>query len=298
MLSSVMQFFNGGIKVARLLVGLKAGLTAGASGIANAVASGDVAGVFTTVGSSGTGKMPPWQPGRLALVWNQGANTMTLYSAEGATIPTGLAQKVQFTGATGTKTAGDTGISVVSGSFYLFVGSYDATGAYPVWNLAAFGQSAGAFNGSVGATTPNTGAFTTLSASGTATMAEVDATKVVSTGVVSGTFLDGSAADAISSAGSGQSDATALTAAVNRISTVSATTTGVKLPPIATVGVGGMVMVQNNDGTNACHVYSAGSETIDTQTGSTGVTLSHAKSAIFFAVTSAKWISIGGVFSA
>lgn len=288
MLYSVMQFFNGGIKVARILLGFKAGLTAGASGIANAVASGDIAGVFTTVGAGGTGKMPPWQPGRLALVWNQGANTMTLYSAEGATIPVGLAQKVQFTGATGTKTAGDTGISVTSGSFYLFVGSYDPTGAYPVWNLAAFGASGGAFNGTVGSVTPADGSFTTIEASGVIT----GSSRVI------GTFLSGSASDAVSSAGSGQSDATALTAQVNRISTVSATTTGVKLPPIATVGVGGMVMVQNNDSANSCHVYSAASETIDTAAGSTGVILSHAKSSIFFAVTAAKWISINGGFSA
>lgn len=282
MLSSVMQIFNGGIKVARILVGFKAGLTAGASGIANAVASGDVAGVFTTVGSSGTGKMPPWQPGRLALVWNQGANTMTLYSAEGATIPAGLAQKVQFTGATGTKTAGDTGISVASGSFYLFVGSYDATGAYPVWNLAAFGQSAGAFNGSVGATTPNTGAFTTVTASGN---------------ISTSTFFQGSVSASVTAAGSSQADGTALTSETNVIATNSATTKGVILPSAATVGIGGKCYLINAT-SNACHVYGAGSDTIDGTAGATGVTLTNAHRAVFIVSAAGAWVSMGMVAGA
>lgn len=135
MLSSVMQFFQAGIKTTRLLVGIKAALTAGTS-ISNATGAKEFAGIFTTVASSGTGKMPPWQNGRLAVVLNQGANNLTLYSYEGAAIPTPYAQKVQFQPplqSTG-MTPGDTGITVATGKSVWFIGSLDPTGAYPVWN--------------------------------------------------------------------------------------------------------------------------------------------------------------------
>ncbi len=134
MAGAVMQFFQGGIKTNRLLVGIKAALTAGAAGIANAVGMGALVGIYTTVAASGTGRMPPWQVGRLALVMNQGANSLTVYSFEGANILAGFAQKVQFASASGALTAGDTGITLANSKAAWFVGSLDPTGAFPVWN--------------------------------------------------------------------------------------------------------------------------------------------------------------------
>lgn len=136
MLSSIMQLFNGGIKTSRLLVGLKAAITAGASGIANAVGFKDMVGIYTTVAASGTGKMPFWQTGRIAVAINQGANSITLYSAEGATVPVGQTNIVQFQPPLQSSglTAGTTGISLGAGKSMWFIGSMDPNGVYPVWN--------------------------------------------------------------------------------------------------------------------------------------------------------------------
>jgi len=281
MMSSVMQYFNGGIKVRRLLVGLKAAITAGAVGIANAVGFDGLVGIFTTVAASGTGKMPPWQLGRLAMVWNQGANAMTLYSAEGATIPVPYAQKVQFASATGGLTAGDTGISLASGAFMLLVGSLDATGVYPVWNEAAFGVSAGVFNGTVGATTPNTGAFTTISSSGLASLngltlstIETPANDVGVTASTTQTLIGG----------------TPLTGQVNQISVTANTGDSVTLPALA---VGQSCLVINSGGHNAWVYPHASGVAIDGGAAGAKVVLTTLYAALFTCVATNTIVSSG-----
>lgn len=266
MQSGIMQFFNGGIKVRRLLVGIKAAITAGAVGIANAVGFDGLVGIFTTVAASGTGKMPPWQLGRLAMVWNQGANAMTLYSAEGATVPVPYAQKVQFAAATGGLTAGDTGISLASGGFMLLVGSLDATGAYPVWNEAAFGVSGGAVNGTVGATTPNTGAFTTLSSSGLATLASATVTAALAVGgnlkkSIQGALTAGTTHTLVG--------ATAITADIAVITICANTADAVALP---TMAVGQEIEIINTAGHNAA-VWPQAAQQIDGAGAGTAVVL-------------------------
>ncbi len=269
-IAGVMARFLGAVKIGRLYLSHQTtGLTAfSTGGQTNATLLNRVLNVVGTVAANGDSvKLMPIVQSDVVIVVNKSAShSLTVFTNE--------TSGVSING-----TAGSTGVSISAGG----TGIFFATDPANWYALIA---------------TATAGSFTTLSASGTATMAEVDATKVVSTGIVSGTFLDGSATDGISAAGTTQGTATALTTAVNRVSTVSATTAGVSLPAIASVGVGGTVVVQNNDGANAMHVYSAGSETIDAATGSTGVILSHGKTALYFAVTAAKWISIGAVFSA
>lgn len=84
-----------------------------------------------------------------------------------------------------------------------------------------------------------------------------------------------SVASGLTSSGTTRADALALTKDINVIGTAAAST-GVVLPPSATVGVGGKVSVFNS-GANAIKVYAAGSDTIDGTTGATGVTLTNAK---------------------
>lgn len=278
MMSGVMQFFNGGIKVRRLLVGIKNAITAlSGGGQTGAPVIDGLAGVVTTVAAGNNSVlMPPWQNGRLALVWNQGANAMQLFSFE-SVAPAPLPNVTQFVGATGTKVAGTTGISVASGAFYLFVGGLDATGAYPVWNEAAFGTSAGVFNGTVGATTPNSGVFTTVTVEDNLT---VDG------------FSQGSVSAAVATAGSSVTNATALTAETNVIATNSASTQGCILPPTATVGVGGKCYVINTVAT-AFNLYGAGSDTIDGTTGSTGITFGASFRAAFIVSAAGAWVSYG-----
>lgn len=129
-------------------------------------------------------------------------------------------------------------------------------------------------NAVIGGTTAAAGTFTTVTAAA-----------LVSTG-----FVDASAGDTISAAGTTRADATALTKAINHLTTVAAST-GVILPASATVGIGGMVLVVN-DGASAAKVYAAGSDTIDGTAGTTGVTLTNAKRSLFVVVSAGKFSSM------
>lgn len=124
-------------------------------------------------------------------------------------------------------------------------------------------------------------------------------TSVTLTGnfVTSAGYVDVSVGNALTAAGTTRADALALTKAVNNVTTAAAST-GVILPSAATVGVGGMVVVFNA-GANTIQVYAAGSDTIDTVAGSTGVPLTNAKRAIYIVVAANTYVSAQlGVVSA
>lgn len=121
---------------------------------------------------------------------------------------------------------------------------------------------------------------------------------LTATGAIAGAagFVTLSAATAIASAGSTVTDATALTKGINNVTTVSANTTGVKLPLVATVGVGGFVVVLNTSATSM-HVYGLGSDTVDGIAAGTGTTQAGGTRAIYFAVAAATYISLAGAAS-
>jgi hypothetical protein len=123
------------------------------------------------------------------------------------------------------------------------------------------------------------------------------ATGVFSGSVASGGFIASSVGNALTAVGTNRATALALTASINNVTTAGSGT-GVTLPSVATVGVGGSVIVFNA-GANAIKVYGAGSDTIDGTPGATGVTLTNAKRCVYIAVAAATWISAQmGVVSA
>lgn len=92
--------------------------------------------------------------------------------------------------------------------------------------------------------------------------------------------------NALTAAGTTRTDALALTSTINNVTTAGAGT-GVTLPASAV----GQAIVVFNGGANAIKVYGAGSDTIDGVAGSTGVTLTNAKRAIFYCVAANTYIS-------
>jgi hypothetical protein len=165
-------------------------------------------------------------------------------------------------------TAGATGVVLPNGFramfFCLTAGAWQS-----IMGPISAASLKGPFDGVIGANTPAAGTFTNATATG---------------------FFDASAGDTISAAGTTRADATAMTKAVNHLTTVAAST-GVILPASATVGIGGSVVVVN-DGVAAAKVYAAGSDTIDGTAGATGVTLTNAKRALFVVVASGKFVSM------
>lgn len=93
-------------------------------------------------------------------------------------------------------------------------------------------------------------------------------------------------AAALTSTGTTRTDALALTAQFNRIETAGAGT-GVILP----AAVVGVPVVVFNDGSNAIKVYGAGTNTVDGQAATTGVTLTNAKRAIFIPFGAGAYVS-------
>jgi hypothetical protein len=115
--------------------------------------------------------------------------------------------------------------------------------------------------------------------------------------VVAGGYVDESVGNALTAVGTTRADALALTKNINNV-TAAGAGTGVVLPAVSAAGVGAAVVVFNA-GANAMQVYGAGSDTIDGVAGSTGVPLTNAKRAIFYAVAANTWISAQlGVVSA
>lgn len=144
-----------------------------------------------------------------------------------------------------------------------------------------------------------------VSATGLAVTGLVSATTSVSatttvtagTNLVATAYIQGSVGNALTAAGSDRATSLALTKSINNVTTAAAST-GVTLPAVATVGIGGSVIIFNA-GANAIQVYGDGSDTIDGVAGATGVPLTNAKRAVFIAVAAATWISAQlGVVSA
>lgn len=90
------------------------------------------------------------------------------------------------------------------------------------------------------------------------------------------TFFGGSLATGLAAVGSSRSDALALTAQNNIVATAASSAVGVVLPAASAVGVGNAVRVVNDGPSNAFHIYSAGSDTIDGTAGATGKNLTNA----------------------
>lgn len=102
--------------------------------------------------------------------------------------------------------------------------------------------------------------------------------------------INGSVASAVSAAGSSQSDATALKASINYVSTV-ASGAGVQLYD----GVVGDSQIVHNAGANALTVYPPSNDSIQVASANTGVTLPTNTTCIYIKVTSTKWIGIQSV---
>ena len=101
-------------------------------------------------------------------------------------------------------------------------------------------------------------------------------------------------ANALTALGTSRANALALTATVNNLTTVGAST-GVILPP----SVVGKAVIIFNAGASPLAVYGNGSDTIDTIAGATGVVLTNAKRCIYFCVAANTYISAQlGVVSA
>lgn len=111
------------------------------------------------------------------------------------------------------------------------------------------------------------------------------------------TFPNLSTAAALVAVGTNRATALALTACQNFIATAAAST-GVVLPAASLVGVGGWVDIYNG-GANPIQVYGAGSDTIDTVAGATGVPLANAKRCRYTVTAALTWVSAQlGVVSA
>lgn len=119
-----------------------------------------------------------------------------------------------------------------------------------------------------------------------------------SAGNVAAAFFDVSTGNGLTAVGTNRATALVLANGLNTLSTVGPGT-GALLPSAAIVGIGGAVIVFNQDATNAAQIYGTGSDTIDTVAGSTGVVLTHAKRCLYFVVAANTWISAQlGVVSA
>lgn len=192
--------------------------------------------------------------------------------------------------------SGDQSVSgnlTVAGSTTL-TGDAALSGALSVTGASTL--NGGIVGGSTADIAINTNKFTVTASSGNALVAGT----LVSTGVhtanggVVTTGLRVDATTTISAAGTSVSDATALAASVNNVTTVSASTAGVKLPACAA----GKIVVVNNLGANSMHVYGAGSDTVDGAAAATGVVLTNTKRAIFVGVSATAYISLMGIPSA
>lgn len=124
--------------------------------------------------------------------------------------------------------------------------------------------------------------------------------------LVDGTFLDTiidqvnnprSVGAGLTAVGTNRATALVLTSLLNVI-TAAAGGTGVLLPSAASVGLGNSVLIFN-DGASAIQVYGAGSDTIDTIAGATGVVLTNAKRCQYWVTAALTWESAQlGVVSA
>jgi|GEM_PF-3389812 len=108
---------------------------------------------------------------------------------------------------------------------------------------------------------------------------------------VAATYASQSYAGGLVAVGSSRTNALALTAAINRVVTAASSAVGVILPASATIGVGGTVTVINDGPGNSFKVYAAGSDTIDTIAGTTGVVLTNAFQCVYQVDTAGAFVS-------
>lgn len=103
-------------------------------------------------------------------------------------------------------------------------------------------------------------------------------------------YLTQAVADNVSAhAGGGQGAATALTAQINRITTVATAGDSVKLPASAV----GLEIVAANNGANPMQVYGAGSDTINGVASATGVSQMPNSVVTYVCTTSGAWLANG-----
>ena len=227
------------------------------------------AGKFTTLSASDTVTLSP--TGKNVVMSPSGAGVVTVAPntagtmdnmAIGGTTP--LAGKFTTLDATSTVTLSPANKNVVA--------SPSGTGVVTI----APNTSGSMNNMAVGDVTPLTGVFTTL---------------------VSTVHTERSVGNGLTAIGSDRGGSLALTKDVNNVTT-AATGTGVTLP----TGVIGMevdVYIDSGVAGAAVQVYAAGSETIDTVAGATGVPLTKGKRCRFTFVAANTWISAQwGVVSA
>lgn len=110
------------------------------------------------------------------------------------------------------------------------------------------------------------------------------------TTVTAGTYVKGAAATSITAyAGGGQTNATALTAQINHVTTVATAADSVKLP----VSAAGMsVTVINGAASNSMQVFGAGTDTINDVATATGVAQAAGKSATYHCPVAGKWYRV------
>jgi hypothetical protein len=94
--------------------------------------------------------------------------------------------------------------------------------------------------------------------------------------VSAGDLLSGGIAVGLAAVGTNRGNSLALTKRTNIVATAASAAVGVTLLSAASLGIGGFVDVYNDGPSNAFHVYAAGSDTIDTIAGATGVVLTNA----------------------
>jgi hypothetical protein len=128
-----------------------------------------------------------------------------------------------------------------------------------------------------------TGGFTTLTASGNVTGANVIATSYDITGVTT----------SITASGTTQGGATALTKAINIVSTVSAGANGVVLP----TAVAGMSIYITNNGSTALNVYPASGGQVNA--GGTNAAYSQpvGSTVHYIAPTTTQWYTVTGTYA-
>ena len=183
----------------------------------------------------------------------------------------------------------------------------------PTWTAlttaTGAGTYTGTFDGLVGSITPAAAIATTIAGTD-ATDSTTTTTGALKTagglGVVKAAFIGttlnvagivtmGSIGTALTAVGTSRTDALALTKQFNKIATVGATTAGVILPASA---VGVPIFVWNSAASNSMHIYGAGSDTIDGNAGSAGVTMAHAMGGMFMCVATNTYVSFAAANSA
>jgi len=132
----------------------------------------------------------------------------------------------------------------------------------------------GGINGIVGGTTAAAGTFTTLTAADTTTTGTVNRTPQIATAAGSNS----------------QTDSTAITKSVVVVTTVSATTRGVRLPA---AGTGREYRIHNAGGTNV-NVYPATNDAIGSGATNAASVLTKGKASIYFAQDAVTWVVMAG----